>query len=479
MSIEELLIGPGSEGEGRLFGPPEKWQRFLEAHPSQRIVVVNLRVGEPGRTQISKIRFDRAIEFRDCHLGESFRFESCAFHKGAAFTRVVVTKNLTLSDVNADDRLTLDCECPEGLVIERGTFAAPVSFEKTGVLGALKIEGATFHKGAHIKKQSISGPLRLSGSLGNVSVDEFTSVKSIAAEHCKFERLKMRGLRCAEDAVFRGATFSVGVDFAASKFGDAFIFKNCQSPEANFAGTSFDAVADFSGGRFEGASFAMATFHGEARFDDRQFAGPASFQECKFFRAPSFFGAALHENYDFSTTRFYDIRSEWAEGTYRVLKRQMHEKQAYSDELNFFALELRSRGSKLRNVEGWLIRMYWTVCACGRGIVRPLLWAAAFFAVGVVLNALLVGNLAQCLVAPSQCSFDWSIFESLTTLTKVQAMPFLGVSKEEYSIALRALGIVGVPILLHAVGILNFLLVSGALFLALLGLRNLMRMKAT
>lgn len=484
---EELIVATGEEAARRLTsGTPQKWANFVSGVSAPKIVFLGISFGndENAPPEIANLTFPMNVEFRDCKFFKPWRFVSCGFLKDLQLTACHALASLSFEDCGVSGRATIECSSKEQLRFRGGSYGGGIHLTGEGPIKELFMSSQEFKGPVQV---DLKGPfdLRLISAIfrSDLLFLPGVQIEKLVASDCEFHKeTSFEEARFLESVRFPNCIFSGSACFAKSQFSNVALFRNARVRNGKFDFATFQSEADFSGGVngvFHDVSFANAVFQGEALFDDRTFDGHTSFRNSTFFKAPSFFGAKLHDNYELSSARYRDITSEASEGRYRVLKRLVHEKQASSDEVMFFALELRAKGKRSRWGERSLIAAYSGLSDCGRSVVRPLFWAVFFWVVGVVANASLLGEFTDCSVV-RLCPFNYERFEALATLTKVQAMPFLGGAKDELILATKFLKLDGVlPLAVQGLGALLLAMVSGMLFLSLLAVRNLFRMKGT
>jgi Pentapeptide repeats (9 copies) len=183
-------------------------------------------------------------------------------------------------------------------------------------------------------------------------------------------------------AVFSEATFSRGASFVGATF----------TEEADFRNTTFSDDAYFGRATFaSGACFQRAIFGSVASLVNATMKGPTSFEAAVFSsEPPRFFGAKLHEGTvwrqvtwparppdNASAGKFVDA--------YERLKLEMDRLKKHEDELDFFALELRSRRRLAGAFSGFPMAIYGVLCDYGRSYIRPLLGLLVTIVVGAVL----------------------------------------------------------------------------------------------
>ena len=114
------------------------------------------------------------------------------------------------------------------------------------------------------------------------------------------------------------------------------------SEHANFSGFIFPGNVFFNNVNFKRwAKFDNARFEDWVSFANAEFSNSTDFSDAVFTKAPNFHNAKIHQDTRFSFGKdffkqFSDIKSKWAEGSYRTLKLAMSGFQAHREEAGFF-----------------------------------------------------------------------------------------------------------------------------------------------
>jgi uncharacterized protein YjbI with pentapeptide repeats len=168
---------------------------------------------------------------------------------------------------------------------------------------------------------------------------------------------------------FIRAVFSYSVSFDGTTFSNGVLFKeSIFSFDARFRRSIFS----------DGASFERATFKAHAYFQNAKFEMNASFQDVEFTTfAPSFHEAKLHQGTDWRVKHPWPLptspdKAASFVAAYERLKLEMDAQKRHEDELNFFALEMRSRRVLFGGLQGRAIDFYGWVCDYGRDWLKPL-----------------------------------------------------------------------------------------------------------
>ena len=161
--------------------------------------------------------------------------------------------------------------------------------------------------------------------------------------------------------------------------------------------------------RFQRIDFSGCTFGGPADFNNRRFTDTTSFRGAVFERAPKFHNANLHQDTDFTGTKFPDVTSENAVRNYRTLKLAMENVRARQEEAMFFAYEQRSlrKREDTPRMTRWASAIYDGVAEYGQNFVLPVLWmlfvSAAF---ADVYAGVLLKTRDLALATSPACDFD-------------------------------------------------------------------------
>ena len=265
-----------------------------------------------------------------------------------------------------------------------------------------------------------------------------------------FRPVSFRRAAFSGDASFREAAFSGDADFSEAAFSGYADFREAAfSGDADFRESAFSGDANFSGaakatgrgGRrydmrltgapgedgawaakgealspatpsrstFQRIDFSGCTFGGPADFNNRRFTDTTSFRGAVFERAPKFHNANLHQDTDFTGTKFPDVTSENAVRNYRTLKLAMENVRARQEEAMFFAYEQRSlrKREDTPRMTRWASAIYDGAAEYGQNFVLPVLWmlfvSAAF---ADVYAGVLLKTRDLALATSPACDFD-------------------------------------------------------------------------
>ncbi len=120
--------------------------------------------------------------------------------------------------------------------------------------------------------------------------------------------------------------------------------------------------------------FTDSRFEGQADFNNRVFLNETTFRRAKFHIAPKFHDAVLHQDTDFTESKFLDMTSENADRSYRTLKLAMEQLRARHEEATFFAKEqkcIRNRPD-MDHLVSLVSVIYEWAADYGQSFARPL-----------------------------------------------------------------------------------------------------------
>ena len=262
-------------------------------------------------------------------------------------------------------------------------------------------------------------------------------------------------------AHFNDVRFAERVEFSAVRFHHSAIFsKTTFLSDVRFVNTTFSSAADF-----EGVTFAQL-----AHFDAARFAEPPALDASSFKHPPIFLDA---------TFRFH--KSSNAHARYRRLKKFAAEAQDHQAELALFALETRARRGyalKWRHPWNWtelsLSILYGVTSNYGRSILRPAFALLVTFFVGACSLALATGAQGP--------PWTWPLtvwHASLLNLFPFAGQPVTGRVLVESRLCPQVGGSPDLTCLarLYEVSVAQGLVAIVLLFLLVLGVRNVFRIK--
>ncbi|HYL76358.1 MAG TPA: pentapeptide repeat-containing protein [Bryobacteraceae bacterium] len=292
-------------------------------------------------------------------------------------------------------------------------------------------------------------------------------------KQCVFNGVNFfHNVRFESDASFNGARFKGSVQFHDTIFAGAVDFCRARfCDNAGFGHAVFSTDARFINAMFcLTATFDQASGDGFVRFNGAQFAQPPDFTTSNLTHAPSF----LDTVFDF-------YKAPDAHARYRRLKKYASDDQDHRGELNLFALETKAlRGYRLKwtRPQDWLELvlnyLYEIVSDYGRSVLRPLVAVAITFLIAVWRFALLAG----------QFDAPWKWKDSVWVAGFLNLIPFAGQSEIGRRVMETAIcpqvNLVSSPYCLasiYRIGAIEGVVAVIFLFLLVLGVRNLFRIK--
>ncbi len=366
---------------------------------------------------------------------------------------------------------------------ENAIFSGQVKFDRTSFAGGASFTGARFQQECSFESASFSGDVEYPG----VRFDKrtvFWDASFLAA------------------AVFDGARFSDSVEFLRAQFTEAY-FREAVFHAASFEECAFEKKVEFERARFqEFAFFAGAQFPDHTTYFDCEFEGDATFQEARFagvvdFTTAVFSGAAVFDGAHFDAppnlavrgfamaptfTRAsfgFSDRGE-AEASYRSLKRLAATAQDHRTELDLFALETRARRSnRLRwgRPQDWIellaSHLYQLTSDYGRSVLRPVF--------GLILSLFVFAFLFAQIGGEGWRFWDWHRPVGVAALAGL--LPF-GQTRTARLIIEEGLcgGLRDSPrsdclSMIYGLSAIEGLIGAVLLFLLVLGIRNMFRIK--
>lgn len=343
--------------------------------------------------------------------------------------------------------------------------------------GAVHFNNATFPGGAHFGNAEFFALAWFAGS-------RFAKASSATFLDAKFlDRADFSGCVFCGLAFFNNAQFGSGVSFNGA----------CFEGFAHFYDAIFKDAVDFCRVRFDGnAGFGCTTFSSDARFLNTRFGSTAIFEEANFDGVTRFDGAEFAQPPDLRTTNvkhgpsFLDTifgfhSAPEAHVLYRRLKKFAIDAHDHRSEMNLFALETKARrGHHLKWtrprdwLELFLSHLYEIASDYGRSLLRPLIALALTFLVAAWQFARLAG----------QSSAPWRWTEPVWVAAFVNLLPFAGqsvIGRQLMEIGIcPQVNAVSDPYCLtrlYGVGAIEGMFAVAFLFLLVLGLRNLFRIK--
>lgn len=269
-------------------------------------------------------------------------------------------------------------------------------------------------------------------------------------------------------ASFQKAQFDDGVDFDRAQFLSPCDFQQSKYGSLGTAGMNWhyrhpNDEDDHPHSGPHGASFRHVSFAHRVDFENAEFSSSLSFRNASFnFRPPIFFGASLHQGAEWRGASWPLPKDGKEAGSfidaYACLKLEMDRLNKHEDELDFFALELKSRKAMLGRWKGFSIGLYGWLCDFGRSYIRPL--------IGIL--ATVVG-----FMFPFWIWFGDGRALEAVGLSAANTFAFLGFRKEFIATGLLS----ELPANLQFIAGLQTVLGATFVFLFILALRNKFRMK--
>jgi uncharacterized protein YjbI with pentapeptide repeats len=294
-------------------------------------------------------------------------------------------------------------------------FPTVAKFKNAAFRGEADFTGATFGGSADFSGATFRGT-DFSGTTFSERVDFARATFSGGATfHATFSDWANFSHATFSGASFQNATFS-GVVFWNATFGSLAHFSNATfSGEAQFGGVAvsgpawfdnatFNAKASFWTSQFKGSvTFANSIFRQAADFDGVDSAAAFVLSNVAFKRVPGFIGATFKgklrlDNVETPRYRwtFGYTPDKDATARFRELRRQAAEAQDHDREMEFFAQEVRTGRFHAKGLPSWVPKVwswrFWfglgfgALSDFGRSLWRPLLsWlvltvlCAAFF----------------------------------------------------------------------------------------------------
>jgi uncharacterized protein YjbI with pentapeptide repeats len=297
---------------------------------------------------------------------------------------------------------------PSSVDLRGATFSGYADLSGATFSGDAYLSGATFSGDAYLSGATFSGYADLSGATfsGNAFLRGTTFSDIADLSGATFSDIaNLSGATFSGHADLSGATFSVYADLSGATF----------SGNADLSGATFSGNAELSGATFSKkhiVQFDRATFAGETTFLNAEMEGDTSFAGARFLKhPPKFHGAKLNEGVAFHGVQWPDPPSlpaatmrrarlkerekrnprviknakemveqmrEAAQNhvyNYQRLKQIMEGLKKHSDELDFFAMEMRAQqvvDGGWRSARGFLNGLYGWTSDYGRSIIGPM-----------------------------------------------------------------------------------------------------------
>ena len=287
---------------------------------------------------------------------------------------------------------------PSRITFARASFSGTTNFRNVSFLAPAYFGGATFSDFAAFEHAIFYDYARFSGAIfskgayfEHTMFCADTLFDHVAFKQADFGRATFSNATFSKEADFSDAAFVERAEFHGTTFSGYTKFGRATfSKEADFFCATFSGDAEFHGTIFGRATrFAGVIVEAKIGFVNATMKGPASFELAKFKgQPPRFYGAQLHEGtvwryVSWPIPRSWDDAGEYVDA-YERLKLEMDRLKKHEDELQFFALELRSRRF-LGRTPGISIAIYGLLCNYGRSYFLPLGWLLVTIVVGAAL----------------------------------------------------------------------------------------------
>ena len=376
--------------------------RFLASNPKFIDGKANFRGVEFPEADFFDTRFYHGhADFRDAKFTKGADFRNAEFKEYADFS------GNTIFEVSADFRETKFkgrlANFSGARFIDSGTSFRGAEFTEVNFSRAQFISKDADSRDAELKRNVDFPNAEFSRLLPKFSDVDFQDARF--GWKSDFSHTIFSGL----SANFYGAKFTnQDTLFSHARFKRSANFQNTQfSGRVNFEKARFKATADFTSpgnnddvDTFQGeVDFEGTEFLDEVNFNNRNFQQATDFRDSTFHKAPRFHGCLLHQETDFTDSRFLDTTSPGSAMAYRTLKLDMEEKRARQEQLRFYALEMKSRRhAEKRKLVKFLSWLYEKTSDYGQSVSRPLLWLGGLLLVfAIIYRSFFVALLIDCL----------------------------------------------------------------------------------
>jgi uncharacterized protein YjbI with pentapeptide repeats len=357
-----------------LYGVSRQWDQELKDKNRvawNRYFAANL--DEETRTKLIKEKRHPAEELRP-FSPEELQEVATAF----ARRRKVSANELALPESLAEIDFS-NVEFEQYAFFQDYLFGSNSSFQRATFSDEAYFGGSTYSGWANFRGVTFSGGAGFSGAAFSFAWFEGATFSFVSFEGATF----------SNGADFGDATFSGGASFDGVSFSREALFGSAAfCRRASFGGAAFSGEASFFGATFSGeAGFRKATFGKTSRFVNAEIKGETSFERAIFGKEPPhFFGAKLHQGtvwrgIDWPKPKKADEAGAFLDA-YACLKLEMDRLKKHEDELDFFALEMRSRRVLLGPLRGLPIALYGVLSDYGRSYARPLVALFIVAAIG-------------------------------------------------------------------------------------------------
>ncbi len=478
-----------------------------------------------GSSDFSKVQFAGTARFDSAKFATDTVFEGAIFSGPAGFNACEFAGTATFQEA----QFTGEARFSEAVfkspcTFDRTQFWSDLSFrearfEQTASFADMRLEGVSRFRGAKFAMQAHFLEARFGGNA------DFSAVDFAGPAIFRFARLDHGGswsqCRFMNEADFSGLTLGRNSSFKESRFeGNAFFKEARFEAPVSFASTHFESVADFSavqskvafvlaGAEFRNVpSFLEASFHEPPRVDHMLVADPLK-------RLHSWKAAGLSDPRGIFFRLMKVCMDPDASAKFRRLKKLAFEAQDQTREQEFFAQELRCRRFWYDKPFGrgvarfWLGWFYGGVANFGRSLLRPVtLWLLLI----ALFSAYYLGQRpsvhsdqpwAAASHVPTQASFTQRSFGNVFAAESAPCVTgnsnpvgealylslrnaMLKLDWDDVGTARRVFGcLYGVeisgnsiiPLSVSAVSLFQSMLSAGLIFMFLLALRNLLKVR--
>ncbi|MGO9546563.1 MAG: pentapeptide repeat-containing protein [Rhodomicrobium sp.] len=458
-----------------------------------------------GTARFDEARFTGGAILEGAVFSAPAGFNGCQFLETASFKEAQFTGEARFTEASFKGECNLDRSQFWGDVAFReATFEKDASFAEMRVEGASRFRGAKFGAQANFLESRLAGEADFCGSafygpaiyrlarFGQGAI--WTSCQFLAgADFCGVTVARSASFKDSQftgEALFREAQFEAPVSFAACSFNATADFSALQSKVAFvLAGADFKSVP----------GFLEASFHEPPRVDYMAVADPLKrFHRWKESGVRDPRGAFF---------KLWKVCADPdAPAKFRRLKKLASEAQDQPREQEFFAQELRCRRFWHDKPSGpgiarfWLGWIYGGVANYGRSLLRPfMLWLLSVFVfafyylsqrgsewnvnqppsdIGQWLGSLISAERFPCVSGSSNRIGEALYFSFRSAFLKLDWSDAAGTRRVFGCLyGVEANGSAIVPLSVSAVALFQAAVSAGLLFMFLLALRNLLKVR--
>jgi hypothetical protein len=457
-----------------------------------------------GTSRFDEARFIGSVLFENALFSAPAGFTACQFLENAAFKETQFTGEARFNEALFNG----ECDLSHSQFWNDASFR-DAKFEKNTCFAQMRVEGATRFKGAKFGAQADFLESRFAGET------EFPDAIFGGPAVFRFAQF-------SHGASWKGCQFRDGADFSSVTLGRNSSFKNSQ----------FDGEAIFREARFDApVSFVAARFNAAADFSALQSKVAFVLARADFKAVPGFLEASFHEPprvdsmlvadplkrfHNWTKAGVHDPRGPFfkfwkvcadpdASAKFRRLKKLAFEAQDQPCEQEFFAQEIRCRrfwhdkpfGSNIARF--WLGWLYGGVSNYGRSMLRPFfLWLSSVlvFALfylsqpgslwnvhqppstaGGWLRSLISSEAYPCISGASSRTGEALYYSFRTALLKLDWNGAEGRRVLGCLYGVDPGGSAIVPLSVSFVALVQAMLSAALLFMFLLALRNLLKVR--